>query len=460
MIGDNLKSIKIKYAISIVTLVAIVVILCVTGITKADTDDSKGMLIDFGYWDAKWIEMSFTEDMDGMTALEVACEMQGYAIEYDDKGGIKSINGQKALPNMPWNLYKIEDNAWKLVEDPKSLKASDENILCWARASGADEVITATDYSGHLYFGYASGGISKKTGLPIKVVTLAPSITEIVCSLGGTDNIIGTDVYSDYPDIITERKQKGLISEAGGYTDPSYELIVRMNPDLVFCDGSVESQVNMADKLRKSGIACCVLFDSTDINALYSNIWVVSASLGYTDTGVDEIKKIKRVIDDVAGIAGVTNIRTFITMSTDPSPWTAGSDTYINDIIVTDGGINVFSDYPSWYMVSKETIYGKQPGLIIIMMANKITNEDEYKALLNGMDPVWKETPAYKDGRIYVFSGDANDVLSRPGPRLAEAAELIAKALNPEAFRDEDPKDEMPKFVEDNYRDFLKYQEA
>jgi len=447
--------------ISAVILVAILVALPIAGLTVADADDSHGMMIDFGYWDVKWTEMTFTEDMDGYDALEVACEMNGYELVYNESDHtVLSINGQYALADMPWQLYKIVDNKWSLVEDPYELKAGDENILCWARASSAETVVTPTDATEHLYFGYASDGISKKTGQSIKVVTLAPSITEIVCAVGGLDHIIGTDVYSDYPDDIVKRKSQGFIADAGGYMDPSYELIVKINPDLVICDGSVGQQVTIADKLRKSGISCCVLFDSTDIDALYTNIWLVGCSLGFPDNGSSEIDRIKLIINDVSGIAGITNTRTFITMSVDPSPWTAGNDTYINDIVLRDGGINVFSDYPSWFMVSKEQIYAKQPSVIIVMMSDKIETEEQYQNLLASMDPVWKETPAFIDGRIYVFSGDANDVLSRPGPRLSEAAELIAKILNPESFHDEDVTDILPKYISDNYRDFLKYQEG
>ncbi len=455
-----MKSIQAKYLISAAILAVVLVALPIAGLTVADADDSHGMLIDFGYWEVKWTEMTFTEEMNGYDALDVACEMNGYEVVYNEDGTVYSVNGQYAMQDMPWMLYKIVDNKWSVVEDPANFEAKDENILCWARASSADEVVSASDATEHLYFGYASNGISKKTGQSIKVVTLAPSITEIVCSVGGLDHIIGTDVYSDYPTEIKDRKQQGLIADAGGYMDPSYELIVKLNPDLVFCDGSVGQQVSVADKLRKSGISCCVLFDSTDINALYTNVWIVASSLGFPDSGSAEISKIKRIIDDVAGIAGVTNTRTFVAMSTDPSPWTAGNETYINDIVITDGGINVFSDFPSWFMVSKEQIYAKQPSVMIIMMSDKIQTEAEYQSLLDSMDSVWKETPAYKDGRIYVFTGEANDVLSRPGPRLSEAAELIAKILNPMSFHDEDVTDVLPKYVCDNYRDFLRYQEV
>ncbi len=456
-----LNSISKKLLISIVIIAVICVILPITGLTKVTQDQSHGLLIDFGYWDASWTEMTFTDEMDGYGVLDTACEMRGYKVQYDSDGTVLSVDGKMALKDMPWRLYKLEGDSWAVVEDPSSFHAADEQFLCWARASSADTVITPTDSTDHQYFSYADKGISKRTGQKIKIVSLAPSITETICALdGGIDYIIGTDVYSNYPKEVVDRKEQGLIADTGGYTDPSYELIVKINPDLVFCDGGVGQQVTIADKLRKSGISCCVLYDSTSIEALYQNIWLAYSSLGFPDSATGEIKEIKRVIDDVAGIADVTLTRTFVTMSTDPAPWTAGSDTYIDDIITTVGGNNVFNDMRSWYMTDLEAVRMKDPGLIIVMMADKITTEEEYQKALDGMHSVWKETPAFKDGRVYFFTGEANDVLSRPGPRLCEATELIAQIMNPQAFHDDDPSAPvLPHYVHDNYRDYLRYQE-
>lgn len=447
--------------ISAIIILAVCIAIPITGLTKVSQDQSHGLLIDFGFWDASWTEMTFTDEMTGYGVLETACEMRGYTLQRNSDGSVLSIDGKMALKDMPWRLYKLVDDAWAQVDDPEGFHAADEQFLCWARASSASSVITPTDSTDHQYFSYADKGISKDTGQKIKVVSLAPSITETICALdGGIDYIIGADVYSDYPEEVTKRKQQGLIADTGGYNDPSYELIVKIDPDLVFCDGGVGQQITIADKLRKSGISCCVLFNSTSIDALYKNIWLTYSSLGFPDSATGEIKQIGRIIDEVAGIAGGTLTRTFVALSTDPSPWTAGSDTYIDDIIRTLGGNNVFDDKPSWYMVVKEAVRMKDPGLIVIMMVNKITTEEEYQKALDSLDPVWKETPAFKEGRVYFFTGEANNVLSRPGPRLCEAAELIAQVLNPEAFHDDDPSAPvLPHYVHDNYRDYLRYQE-
>ena len=84
--GDNLNHIQTKLIISVAIFIVIIVALPITGLTKAEVDDSHGMMIDFGYWDVTWTEMTFQEDMDGYSALETVCGMLGYTVQYNDDG--------------------------------------------------------------------------------------------------------------------------------------------------------------------------------------------------------------------------------------------------------------------------------------------------------------------------------------------------------------------------------------
>lgn len=131
----------------------------------------------------------------------------------------------------------------------------------------------------------------------------------------------------------------------------------------------------------------------------------------------------------------------------------------MSDLIYNAGGRNIFDGQGSgWFMVAKEQIYAKQPQVILIISSIPVTTDEEYTAVLDSLDPVWKATPAYENDEVYVFSGDAGNIFSRPGPRLAEATEILAKILNPEAFIDRNPLDSIPKYFSDDYRYYLKYQ--
>ena len=119
------------------------------------------------------------------------------------------------------------------------------------------------------------------------------------------------------------------------------------------------------------------------------------------------------------------------------------------------GAVNIFSDSRSWFMVDKEAVYDRQPDVIIIIYdSEEIKTQRQYRSLLNGLNDVWKRTPAFLNGDVYIFSGDAASLLSRPGARLPEALELMAKILDPDAFAAADPTDTIGvKYYNNGYND-------
>lgn len=452
-----MKSVRIKYAICAAIATLMVVAVPLVGFTESSADGKQGLVLDFGYWDMEWTEMVFTEGMTGYDALERVCEWKGYECNILEDGTVYSVNEQYNLVGIEWGFYIIEDGLW--VDADPSMEISDVRIVSWARCSGVDAMVPGSDCDGFTYYGYAKDGRDAVTGKQLRIVTLAPSVTETVTAVGGIDYIVGCDLYSDYPQEVQDRKEDGTITVTGGYTDPNFEWIVKLEPDIVFCDGGTGQHVTMADKLRKAGIDCVVLSDAVDISAMYDNLWITASALGLSENANSVISALSKTINDVSGIAGDTNKRVFAALSTDPSPWTSGNRTFMSDIIYNAGGRNIFDGQGSgWFMVSKEQVYAKQPQVIIIIGAAPVTDEEAYAAILESLDPVWKATPAYENGEVYVFSGDAGDILSRPGPRLSEATELMAKILNPEAFLDRDPLDSIPKYFADDYRYYLKYQ--
>ncbi|MBP6021333.1 MAG: ABC transporter substrate-binding protein [Candidatus Methanomethylophilaceae archaeon] len=453
-----MRSIKIKSISSVAIVLLIVAAVPAIGFTQPSVDAGRGLVLDFGYWNIEWIEMAFTEGMDGDAVLDRACESKGYEVTRLADGSVYSVNGQVNLVGVKWAMYVLSGTGWARAE-PKSVEAEKNRVITWARSSGEASLVPATDYSGFSYYGYAKDGMSAITGKKLSVVTLAPSVTETVASVKGIDHIIGTDLYSNYPKMISDKHASGDIAITGGYTDPNYEWIIKLAPDLVFCDGSVGQQVVMADKLRKSGVGCVVLYDATDVSAMFGNIWITASALGLSANANSTIRNLRSAIDTVSGIAGETGKRVFVSLSADPSPWTSGSHTFMSDIVSSAGGKNIFdSQSSSWFMVSKEQIYAKQPQVIIIIMDGRVNSNERYREIVDGLDPVWKETPAYRNGDVFLFTGPAGDILSRPGPRLAEAVELLSKVLNPEAFTEKDPLDAIPKYFSDDYQSYLIYQ--
>lgn len=453
-----MRSVRIKMFSSAALIILLIAAVPFIGTTQSETDETEGVVLDFGYWDMYWVEMDLMDGMTGDTALDTVCTVMGYdpPVRLND-GAVYSVNEQENLIGIQWGFYVLGDDGWEEADPSEDIGGY--KLVSWARTSGPDGMVPGTDYSGFTYYGYGADGTDPVTGEPLRVVTLAPSVTETVVAVGGLDLIVGTDLYSNFPQEVVDRQDDGTITYVGGYTDPNYEWIIKVDPDLVICDGSVGQQVTIADKLRKAGIDVLVLYDAVDVSAMYDNIWIVASALGVSENANQVIANLSDTIDIVSGIAGDTNKRVFVSLSADPSPWTSGSYTFMSDLVASSGGRNVFDTQSSgWFMVNKEQIYAKQPQVIVIISATPVTSQEEYQAVLDSLDPMWKNTPAYEDGEVYVFSGDAADILQRPGPRLAEAAELLAKIMNPEAFTDRDPLDAIPKWFGDDYTYYLKYQ--
>jgi iron complex transport system substrate-binding protein len=450
----------------------IIAILAVTGISvigfTADSVDARqGVMIDFGYYEVDWIEMEFPEGMTGDQALDAACAERSYPVVKDPDGSVYSVNSKTELEKVEWGMYVLDSSGnWSPVADPSGYDVSKEMIISWARTGVGSAMMPAVDQTGFTYYSYAKLG-KNPMGEDLKIVTLAPSVTETVCAVGGLDYIVGTDRYSDYPNGLVTRQNNGTISIVGGYTDPNFEKVVAENPDIVFLDGGTGEHVTMADKFRKSGINCVVLYNAVTTDDLLKNLWICASALGFPERGNDYITDVSEAINNVCRIADLQDKKVFVALGVSDSPYTAGSGTYITNMLESLGARNIFAnDSNSWFMASKEAVYERQPDIIIIIHdAEQITSQREYRTLVSHFNDMWKRTPAYANGEVYVFSGDAASLLSRAGARLPESLELLAKIMDPESFINEDPTDVVGvKYYNDSYNDpdngYLRYVKA
>ena len=210
---------------------AVIAILAVTGISvigfTADSVDAKqGVMIDFGYYEVDWIEMEFPEGMTGDQALDEACSGKSYTVVRNGDGSVYSVNNKTELLNVEWGMYVLNsDGNWGKVDSPGEYDVSKEKIISWARTGVGSAMMPAVDQTGFTYYSYAKLG-KNPMGEDLKIVTLAPSVTETVCAVGGLDYIVGTDRYSDYPNGLVTRQNNSTISIVGGYTDPNFEKVV------------------------------------------------------------------------------------------------------------------------------------------------------------------------------------------------------------------------------------------
>ncbi len=459
------STIKLVSAAAIALLA--VTAISVVGFTADAVDAKQGVMIDFGYYEVDWVEMDFPEGMDGKGALEAACAAKGYSVVWNDDGTLYSVDGRTNLLNVEWGMYLLSgDGSWTPVSDPGSADLSAEKIISWARTGSGSAMMPAVDQTGFTYYSYASSG-KNPMGENLKIVTLAPSVTETVCAVGGIDYIVGTDRYSDYPNGLVTRQNDGRISIVGGYTDPNFERVIAEDPDIIFLDGGTGEHITMADKFRKAGMNCVVLYNAVTTDDLLRNLWICASALGYPERGNDYIEDVSEAVSNICNIADLRDKKVFVSLGVSDSPYTAGSGTYIDDMLTSLGARNIFSgDSSSWFMASKEAVYDRQPDIIIVIYdTEEIKSQREYRTLISHFNDLWKQTPAYANGEVYVFSGDAASLLSRAGARLPESLELLAKITDPESFIEADPTDIVGvKYYNDSYNDadngYLRYVKA
>jgi len=258
---------------------------------------------------------------------------------------------------------------------------------------------------------------------PQRIVSHVPGITEILFALGLEERVAGVSDFCDYP---AEAESK---TRVGGFFDPSVEMIVALNPDLVLTNGEVEY---LLPQLEALGITFIVLHPD-DINGIMSNIELVGRFTGTEKRARELVEdmedRIARVTTRVKDVPGVRAFYTFA--STDlNNPWTAGPGSFIDSLITLAGGENIAARAQApWVQFSLEALVAADPEVIVVDASHgsALTPEEELR-----QHPVWREITALKRNRVYTIDGD---LVSRAGPRIVQALEKIAGFLHPELFR-------------------------
>lgn len=255
------------------------------------------------------------------------------------------------------------------------------------------------------------------------IVSLAPSNTEILYAVGAGDQVVGRDELSDFPE-----EAKAVESVGGSMGDFSTEAIVALEPDLVLA-----SELN-APELVKSiedlGIIVYSLPNPKSFEDLYKNIETVATLTGHDATDlIDSLKA--RVADVDEKIAPLSSrIPVFYELDgTDPlKPWTTGPGTFVDLLINRAGGSNVGAALDGeWAQISSEELVAADPQVILLGDALYGVTVESVAARTG-----WDSITAVKNNAIYPFNPDT---ATRPGPRLVDALEEMAKLLRPDLFK-------------------------
>lgn len=257
-----------------------------------------------------------------------------------------------------------------------------------------------------------------------RIVSLAPSNTEILFALGAGDQVVGRDEVSDYPEAAL------ALPTVGGWSGFSAEAIVALEPDLVLA-----AEINdpeLVAELEKLGVTVYYLSNPKTLEDLYTNIEIVATLTGRDATKLtDSLKARVAAVDEKLASVKEKPVVFYEIDATDPSkPYTAGPGTFIDLLIARAGGQNVVTlagitdPYPQ---IGLEQLVLTPPDIILLGDA-AYGQSAETVAARQG----WDALKAVIDGKIFPFD---DNLVSRPGPRLIDGLEALAKLLHPEVFK-------------------------
>lgn len=245
---------------------------------------------------------------------------------------------------------------------------------------------------------------------PKRIVSLLPSLTETVCALELCHRLVGVDRYSDFPKIVQR------LPQVGGGLDPSVEAIVALQPDLVLMGTSTRA----ADHLRTLGLNVVALEPKT-----HADVERVIIKIGQL-LDVPDPQKIWRSIDTAVSNAAKSVPQsaktTRVYFEIDQGPYAAGETSFIGETLTRLGVKNIVTaKLGAFPKLNPEFVVRADPDLIMVGQRSAV-------GLMQR--PGWSRISAVRHQKICIFSADQSNVLVRPGPRMAEAAQIMANCLS------------------------------
>lgn len=256
---------------------------------------------------------------------------------------------------------------------------------------------------------------------PQRIVSLAPSITEILYALNQGDRVAGVTQFCNYPPEAAEKPK------VGGFSDVSTEKILEVQPDLVIAASIHIAQV--VPELEKLGLTVLVV-DAHDFPGVLESIRLVGKATGAEEAAEALTARMQERADTVAqAVQGRSRPRVYWEL--DNTLWTVGPGSFIQDLIERAGGENIAADAEAaWVQLTAEAIIAADPE--VIFLADHPYGESAASVKAR---PGWEKISAVVNGRIVELTAEQSDIVSRPGPRVVDALELIARALHPDAFQ-------------------------
>ena len=260
--------------------------------------------------------------------------------------------------------------------------------------------------------------LGRAVKIPEKVeraVSLAPNLTEITFAVGAGDKLVGVTTYCDYP---LEARE---IRKIGDTINPNIETIVALRPQVVLV--STASQIESFTKQLEAQNIAVFVTNPNGLDDIYKSIERIGEIFGQSEKSKEITGNLQRRVAAVEAATGSEQSKkVFVQISKEPL-FTIGRDSFLTDLIRRAGGVSLTKDIATAYpKLSKETALASNPDAIILSKSDDNLEPNE----------LFRDSAAVKNGRVFRIDAE---LMSRPGPRVVDGLEVMARALHSEKFR-------------------------
>ncbi|MCJ7582519.1 MAG: ABC transporter substrate-binding protein [Candidatus Aminicenantes bacterium] len=269
----------------------------------------------------------------------------------------------------------------------------------------------------------ALGHITKMDSSPKRIISLAPNITEILFALGLGESVIGVTRFCDYPPEATQKEK------IGGLVDPNLEKIISLNPDLII--GFRGNPIRLIKRMQEFNLPVFVLETGTTIDSVFSVIESVGQITWMEKRAAELLQPLMLQYQNIiSALERIDNIPKVFVFLHGMGLWTCGKNSFMDDLLNKAKGKNIAGNIQKkWLLFSQEKLIAENPDFIIILSKSQEAFLEAKKSISKGV--YLKTLQAVERGKVYFLD---ENLATRPGPRIIEALNNLARIFHPEAF--------------------------
>lgn len=257
-----------------------------------------------------------------------------------------------------------------------------------------------------------------------RIISTAPSNTEVLIDLGLSDKIVAIDKYSSDVEGL-----KGNIEKLD-FSNPDAEKIIKLNPDIIIASShnKTETGQDPFKAIEEAGIPVVYIPSSTSIDGIYNDIKFISSLFSKDEKGNEIIANMKKEINSIQDIS--KNIKNkkkvYFEIGSSPNLFSFGEGTFLNEMIEIVGAENIFKDKKQWISPTEESVIKSNPD-VILTNEGYIENATNIIKARNG----WENINAIKNNNVYMIDMNSS---SRPSQHIIKALKEMAKSIYPEYY--------------------------